>query len=462
MAGIFTDGEIKIRPGVYFNVSTNDSTGVIGAQDGIVAVVFRGTFGPLNEPVKLTSETGWYDLFGDGGHVDTIEYAFLGGAKTVIAVRAGTEGTAAKTQLGEIVTITAKYPGSRAFSISVRDSLMDEAQKDVVIYSGNRAIETYSIKKDSDKEGAALKEAMARSSRFSVKIDTDGQLPAVTQQLFTAGTDPVTDVESYSAAFEKLESQSINSICVDTEETAVHLLLKSFLDRAYDKGFYGCAVIAELSGKDKAQRIASAGTLNDEKMIYLLNAHALRMEKELDGYQTAAIVAGMYASYPSSKSLTHKVIPGITELSELLTPSEMEEAEVKGCLVLSNSPEGKTWIDNAINTLVEPPENKDDGWKKIRRTKTRFELMYRMNTTADGLVGNVDNDKNGRETVIAKLNEVGAAMIQEGKLISCQVSEHPTLTANADYAYFLIDVVDKDSLEHMYLYYNFTYNTEEG
>lgn len=73
----------------------------------------------------------------------------------------------------------------------------------------------------------------------------------------------------------------------------------------------------------------------------------------------------------------------------------------------------------------------------------------------------MDNDKNGRETVISKLNEVGKAMIQEGKLISCNVTEYPGRQANGDYAYFLIDPVDKDSLEHLYLYYNFTYNTNE-
>ena len=143
--------------------------------------------------------------------------------------------------------------------------------------------------------------------------------------------------------------------------------------------------------------------------------------------------------------------------------SQMEEAETKGCLVLSLSPAGKVWVDNAINTLVELPENKDIGWKKLRRTKTRFELMYRVNTTADNLIGNVDNDKNGRETVIANLNDVGVAMIQEGKLTACTITEHPNRTADGDYAYFLIDVVDKDSLEHIYLYYKFRFstNTEE-
>ena len=462
MAGIFTDGIAEIRPGTYFNVNTNDGSKAIGAKDGIVGVLFQGTFGPLNEVVKLTADQGAFPIFGDGGNVDAIEYAFLGGADTVLAVRVGAEGTEATVQLGEIVTIKGKYPGSREFSVSVKNSLTDSAKKEISFYSGSRRMESYVIAKSTDKEGAALAEAMKKSPRFTVQVNTDGQLEPVSQKAFTAGTDPAATVEDYSKGLEKLENQYMNVLCVDTENPAVHLLLKTFLDRAYDNGLFTCGIVAELSSQTLEERIANALTYNDEKMIYLLNAHVGMLEKELDGYQTAAIAAGMYASYPSNKALTHKILPGVSELKEVLTPSQMESAETKGCMVLSNSPAGKCWIDNAINTLAELPENKDKGWTKIRRTKTRFELMYRMNTTADNLVGNVDNDKNGRETVIANLNEVGAAMIREGKLVSCTVTEHPGKAANTDYAYFLISVVDKDSMEHLYLYYNFCYSTNGG
>lgn len=461
MAGIFTDGVAEVRPGSYFTVGTKDGSSVIGAQDGIVAVLFQGTFGPLNEVTELSDSQGAYDIYGDGGKVDAVSLAFLGGAKTVLAVRVGSEGTAASVQLGEIATVTAKYPGTRAFSVTIKDSLTEENHKQVIFYSGNKQLESYTVEKNGSTEGAALKAAMEKSPRFTVKVGTDGELADTAQKAFTAGTDPTVNVDSYEAGLEKLESVYCNAILAAAEDTAVHLLLKTFLDRAYDNGFFACGVAAELSSTDLETRIEHALAFNDEKMAYVLNARADRLGTELNGYQVAAIVAGMYASYASSQTLTHKVLEPVSELKEVLTPSQMTEAEQKGCLVLSKSPAGKVWVDNAINTLVELPEDKDAGWKKLRRTKTRFELMYRMNTTADNLVGKVDNDKNGRETVIAQLNEVGAAMVQEGKLTSCSVTEHPDKTANADYAYFLIDVVDKDSLEHLYLYYNFSYNTSE-
>ena len=89
--------------------------------------------------------------------------------------------------------------------------------------------------------------------------------------------------------------------------------------------------------------------------------------------------------------------------------------------------------------------------KKIRRVKTRFELIRRINTTSDNLVGKVDNDTNGRATVISQLQAVGDAMREEGKLVACTVSESSAYTADGDSAWFDIDVIDKDSMEHIYL-----------
>ena len=103
--------------------------------------------------------------------------------------------------------------------------------------------------------------------------------------------------------------------------------------------------------------------------------------------------------------------------------------------------------------------SQDDGWKKIRRVKTRFELIRRMNAAADALVGKVDNDKDGRSTVVSQLQAIGDNMIAEGKLTAITVSESAVNVADGDSAWFDIDVVDKDSMEHIYLSYRFQFST---
>ena len=127
--------------------------------------------------------------------------------------------------------------------------------------------------------------------------------------------------------------------------------------------------------------------------------------------------------------------------------------------MLSTSQADEVWIDSAINTLITPADNEDAGWKKIRRVKTRYELLYRMNAQADALVGKVDNDVNGRATIVGKLQKIINDMIQEGKLVSGTVAESTTYTADTDNCYFDIDVVDKDSAEHIYNFFRFQFST---
>ena len=84
---------------------------------------------------------------------------------------------------------------------------------------------------------------------------------------------------------------------------------------------------------------------------------------EIDGYQTAARIAGMIGAASANSSLTHTVIRGFSEILERLTNTEIISAEKKGCIVLSYNKAKQVWIDNAINTLVTPADNQDDGWK---------------------------------------------------------------------------------------------------
>lgn len=167
----------------------------------------------------------------------------------------------------------------------------------------------------------------------------------------------------------------------------------------------------------------------------------------------------MIAAVPSNKSLTHNVLNGVSRLIERLTNTNMIKAEQSGCIVLSVNSDKQVWIDSAINTLVTPDEDHDAGWKKIRRVKTRFELMRRINITADSLVGKVDNDSNGRKTIISQLQSVGSAMVSEGKIVQLSCYEDTDFTSDGDEAYFRIEVIDKDSAEHIYMQYQFQFSS---
>lgn len=466
MAGYFQIGETKVRPGSYFNIGRSDSISTADVINGVTAVIFRSDFGPLACATKLGPDGEYEKIYGTGGTTDAIQQAFAGGAQAVVACRLGNGGTRAELILegedGEAaVTISSKHPGSRDFSITIREKISGPNEKQCIIYSGTKELESIGFAAG-ENEAQALAEAMAANAYFVVEVK-EGKggsvLKNTLQAKMAGGTDPTIKIEDYSDAFAAVEPYMFNTICVDTEDPAVHLLLASFVERIFEGGNLTQAVIAEKSSIEFETRIARAAAYNDEKINYVLNPKGDVSGVVLDGYQTAARIAGMIGAVSSKQSLTHAEMAGYTDIHEKLTNSDIVRAEQNGCIVLSVSTKGKVWIDSAINTLVIPPEHKDDGWKKIRRVKTRFELIRRCNEATDELVGKVDNDSDGRKTILGQLIGVGQDMIAEGKLVSFGASENTSYEADRDSCWFTVDVVDKDSAEHIYSFFRFQFST---
>lgn len=470
MAGTFIFGEQEIRPGAYFNIQKEGQEEEAGAVNGVTAVIFQADTGPLCEAVEIDVKDGYEKIFGTGKTTDAMQEAIKGGAKTLIACRVGSGGTSASVTIQDVdgadaVTITAKDSGKKEFAVTIREKLGDETKKECILYDGRAELEVAEFV-TGEGEAAALSASLASSGYFTAKT-ADGKdsavLMEVSQSAFTGGEDPSVTVNDYADAFAAVEKYSFNTICVDTEDRAVHLLLQAFVARVFTAGLLTQAVVAERDTVELETRMEHAAAFNDEKMHYVLNAHVKGTDFELNGYQTAARIAGMIGACPSNLSLTHTVIQGVQELLEKLTNTQIIAAEKKGCIVLTrNMSTKKIWIDHAINTLVEPPEHMDAGWKKIRRVKTRFELIQRINARMDECIGKLDNDSNGRSTAVMKMQEIGDSMVAEGKLVSCQVSESVLYTADGDSAWFIIKVVDKDSMEHIYLTFNFQFSTRAG
>ena len=236
-------------------------------------------------------------------------------------------------------------------------------------------------------------------------------------------------------------------------------LVAAFLDRIYLAGSFGMAIVTPKPSSSLEDRMTSISSFDTENVIAPLNANANAGNEELKGYQVAAYIAGVVAATPANQSVTHATLSRYSVLNEILTNTEMEVAEEKGCLVLSTASDGAVWLDNGVNTLVHPDANHDSGWKKIRRTKTRYELLNRANAAADALVGKVDNDTNGRATIMAAIQGICNAMEAEGKIQYGNVTESTTVTTDGDTCGFDIEVIDLDSAEHIYLNYYFQFST---
>lgn len=466
MAEYFQIPEVgtKVRPGSYFNVDKNGDDDSFGAIDGVVVAVFKATFGPVDKVTVLERGDDYTTIYGDGLTTDLIREVLYGGAKKVICCRLnGTGGAVASVSLTAAtgkVKITAKHPGEMPFSVTIRNRLTDKDRKECIIYTGTTEFEKVYFSAG-DNEAASLVSAFANSKNFTANLEESakGIMTNVNQIAFTGGKNPTVATANYSAAFSQAEKYFFNTICVDTEDTAVHALLQAFLDRIYETSQFGIGVVAEKDNKDLGERMNAAAGFDGENIVYVLNPKVFINEGTLDGYQTAGLIAGLIAATPTNQAVTHMVITRYVDLAEPLTNTQIIKAELKGCLVLSKSTEDEVWIDAGINTLINLPDNKDKGWKKIRRVRTRYELMYRANAQSDALVGKVDPDKNGKATIIGKIQGIINAMIKEKKLTAGTVTESTTYIADADNCYFDFDIIDKDSAEHIYLFYKFRFST---
>ena len=188
-------GETAVRPGNYFNYDKKGAEAISGASDGTTAVLFRADWGPLNKAVVRTADEGYKDVFGTGGSTDVIALTYEGGTRDAVLVRVGTGGTAATVTLKnggdspvDAVKLTAKFVGSRAFTVSVRDSISDDTLRECIVYVGTEEFEKTPFTKGGD-EVAALVAAFADSVNFAAsKVgNASGVMATVTQTAFTAG-----------------------------------------------------------------------------------------------------------------------------------------------------------------------------------------------------------------------------------------------------------------------------------
>ena len=479
MAVFYNEGETKIRPGIYQRHTNIGYDPTAGAMDGYSAIPIQAGWGPLGVVVKNTRKAQLRKNYGAGTYgagytVPAAEAMFDGGAAVVYTYRLGTGGTAAKITLkdtasspADAVTITAKYPGDRTFTCTVRAKLGNDDMKECVIYEGTTEFEKYSFEAGTgvDEAGSLIK-AASQSDNFIFEKASGATgasaLALVANAAFTAGTNPTVTNDDYSAAFAAFEPYYYNTIAIDVDDDTnmtLSLVLHSYLSNAYKMGKLGIAVVGETVNVDFETRCAHAKAFNDFKCVYQGGGYKTA-NGSVDGALAICYTAGVIASTPSNKGITHTVLPNATDVLESLTYSQYEEAIENGMLLLSISPEGVVWYDSGINTMTaSESQDLDAGWKKIRRVKVRFEMIDRIDRTLSPKVGRVSCDSDGVSDVIQSAQRILDYMVNEGKLMSgASFTEDSDNPHEGDSAWFIIRADDIDSLEKIYLQYQFRYS----
>ena len=207
--------------------------------------------------------------------------------------------------------------------------------------------------------------------------------------------------------------------------------------------------------------MSHAKEFNSEAFVYVGSGFVNKNGEKIDGYEAITVIAGIIGSCPANQSIVHSVIADAVEPLEILSKEKYIQAIENGMLMLSQGPEGEVWFDIGINTLNVLEENQDAGWKKIRRTKTRFELFDRLHRTISPVIGKINCDSDGIANVIKLAKDVLDAMTREGKLMDgADIYEDPQEPHGPEDVHFIVAATDLDSLEKVYLNYQFTFSAE--
>ncbi len=470
MAVFYNEGETKVRPGVYQRYSNVGGSAIPGAQDGICAIPVQASWGPLGTVVR-NSYNELYKNYGTGEYtsaftVPAAKAMFDGGATTVYTYRMGQGGKKASLMLKssgtDVVKASARYEGTFGIKLSVQPKIGNADKKEVNVYAEDSLVEAFEFGADGANEPKELVEACAKSRYIEFELLSDGtgeldNVPTASGDL-TGGEDPKVTNEDYSKAFEAFEPFFYNVIAIDVdddESLSKTMLLKAYLDNAYKYGKLATAVVGESSAVSFGDRLRHARSLNDEKVVYLGSGWK-EVTGDIDGVLAICRTAGVIASTPANNSIIHTVISGATDVLEPFTYAEYEDAIKNGMLLPSMSSGGSIWFDSGVNTLVSPAANQDEGWKKIRRIKTRFELFDRLDRALQPKVGRVNCDADGIADVVQTATKVINSMITERKLAAG--ASFTVDTYAGDSAWFNVLADDVDSLEKIYLHYQFRFS----
>lgn len=473
MASFFVIGEKKTRPGVYIRYENWGTPPVAGVDDGKCAAVFRSNWGPLGQALVLEKSEDIAKKYGDGGESGTTAVPmeqFKGGARLVYAIRLGKGGTpgvySIKDERGiPVVQLTLKYPGSRRLDVTIRPTLADASVTELLILEGTEQLEQLTFSNIENSVNALMDAFAAKGSDYFVLTklaDSPDTLKIIDQEEIAGGTDPAVNTGAYSAAFEVLEAYRWNVLSIDTEDTSIHMVMQMFLNRIYDSGKFCMGVIGEPATVDFETRLKHASAFNDYQIVYVGNGFIDGSGAVYEGYMAAARIAGLIAGTPSNESITHAAVTGATEVTELLTNSQHERAIEAGALMFSVSAANTVWVEQGVNTLVLPTAKEDAGWKKVKRAKVRFELFQRLNDTVEVLIGRINNDPDGRMTVIQVSNGVCQTMVSEKKLLEgAHVELDEDNPPEGDSAWFVVYADDIDALEKMYYTFKFRFAPED-
>lgn len=360
----------KVLPGAYINfVSMARALGSMGDR-GIVAVPLEMNWGPEDEVITIDSgefQKESLNILGYGYGDEELKplREVFKGAKLVKLYRTNQGGEKATATIGEGITITAKYPGTRGNDIKVvvQANIDNEGEFDVITYLETSKVDTQTVKNTKELVG----------NNFVIFGGT-GTLEVTAGITLIGGENGTVEGEAYSSFLDKIESEDFTTLLYAGEDDITKALFDSFTKRLRDDE--GVKIVTVLHDYNQADFEGVISVKNNKELVYW--------------------VAGQSGGAEVYESLTNRKYNGEYEVNTKFKKREFEQFIKDGEFALYQDGDDVRVLSD-INTFTDYSPNKNQDFNSNRVIRVLDQIA---NDTArifsDFYLGKVTNDDTGR------------------------------------------------------------------
>ncbi len=462
--GEWTQGDVtsaQTRPGAYFNLIAQAINLLEAGENGVVLVVGRSDWGPVDTFEEITAEGGAERVFDTGLSITKlIKQALRGGAATVLGHRiAGSTAAKATVTLNDVpvapaLDIDALYEGTRANSFTLTVADHPVAGKTMDLKESGVLLESFYA---DDGENDTFVTVVNATSEFVVAT-LNGAADRILEDTVDApmsGGDSGTAVVAgdYTAAQGLAENEAFDVYVQDDDVTAANQDAGgTWAEGRRAAGQYFTAVW----GGDAAET-ASAARTRAAAFDSVSNVYVQPGFTDDDGVvfiaqEAAARVAGLIASRGFTRSITFAAIGDAANVETVFTDVEIGlSLEAGVCLIIGDGDTIR--VEKGINTYtgydVDP--DRTVAFTKIRTIRTLDAVVAGLDSGFRAYVGEITNDPDGQASMLgagqAFLDQlVQGRAIKPGATVVLDDANPPT----ADQVFVKVGVTPLDSIEQVF------------
>lgn len=462
--GTWSEGEGKVRAGFYMRFIAAAMARVQPGMRGIVAIPVKANWGPPNEVVEIEDVNQLQNIYDFGGTAyKSIYLALLGQPKLVLGYRMtdGNEKVASVTLKDtadtDVIKVETLYPTTRAFNVSVKESLGDPSKIELTLFEGTAKKYTIILDKGSiDDIVNAMNSDSNNVYLKAIKVaDGNGTLQNVSNQPLTGGNDGMDNItnQQYIDAMAAFEARQFDAFALDgATDVALQTTVASWTKRLRDEGK---KIISFMGGSLEDDKDPETGNTRSRGFNHegIVN---VTVSAKLDGtwYSSAEVacyVAGLVSGQALNESATYAATP-FDDVSPRLTNSQIISGIQAGSFLLVHDGE-KVVCEKGINTLTSLRTGQNESFKKIKPVRIMDAIeMDTAKTAHEAYIGKIPNNDDGQNALLSAIKNyfetLAPTLIADDFVV--EVDEEMMKNAASDEFYWKYTATIIDSMERIY------------